>query len=654
MEDIIIKLAGNRPTEMPEEIIYPGHEWEKLSDQEREEFFNKISPYMMSAKFEDPVKLPIMPPVHVMPGQRGEIEVPASKVRDYTNTAGAAIGTTVGAVAGAPGGFPGSATGAGVGAVTGRKLAEPVQRALGVRPREMGLGEGALLGFGSAVMEPFGPWATRGISRMVQSPIAALTLSTLSKNVSRARYGLYKTLGLKPPHPAGVMQSGLMQGIIGLQEKSIFTSKIYKNAAAKEEKEMLKVAQGLVGPRLGGDVGGGVLAKAKNRILNLRRANAAKNYGEVQEMLPGGANFPINSPVTSQYLQIVGYRGAFSDIAQAVGHTKANQVAKLIDSTLRKGQPIPYAMWREMRTMVRDAIKMGGSGDIKQGQLKQLASAMTKDLKKSVERAPQVGKMALKKLEKADRWYAREIAYYERVWGGIDKKVKRSEMFKELLRMAKGEEPDIEAIQGIFKRLNPEETGFMRSLVAQRIFFGADGNILPWNQIAARYNRHTNPIKTAIWGKRGIGLRDSLDTFAKIYKDIVIPYGTPRVSTNPLFSRAETAALDITGLGIFGGVGYAKGKKQGENPWTSALIGAAIYPLSMIGTSKLFTNQKFIRWMADTPKVKPGSLSAHIARLTTIYKVETDPDAREALLGIVGNLRMIGEVSDQMPRDGGR
>ena len=53
--------------------------------------------------------------------------------------------------------------------------------------------------------------------------------------------------------------------------------------------------------------------------------------------------------------------------------------------------------------------------------------------------------------------------------------------------------------------------------------------------------------------------------------------------------------------------------------------------------SRLITSPRFVRWLAQSTKIKPNGIGAHVARLTALSKKE-DPDVQDAIseyLGIV-------------------
>ncbi|MCW4027971.1 MAG: hypothetical protein NWE76_10885, partial [Candidatus Bathyarchaeota archaeon] len=231
-EDIIVTLRDGTRFRVSGTVEEQRKQMEKIRELE-------------SAEYEQPARVPLPGPM----GMGGRtVEIPASKFREGTNIGAEMLGGLASAPAWASGNIPGAMALSGVGVPAARKLVEPIQEAFGVEPRRMGLDEGVLLGVENAALEGVLPPAMSGAAQLLaRGPGKLLSLSKMGARRTRELLGMWDQLGMRPPSPAGVLESGWFQGFVGFQEKSLYGNRLWKLRARENEQEALEWTIDLVG-----------------------------------------------------------------------------------------------------------------------------------------------------------------------------------------------------------------------------------------------------------------------------------------------------------------------------------------------------------------------------------------------------------------------
>jgi len=515
-------------------------------------------------------------------------------------------------------------------------IADPIKKAMGIKPSPFGWREAANLGAMSAVGQGAGP--ALGLLGKGTTRAAAFAGRTTTHEVKRLG-ALYKNAGIDIPSPSALLQSKFLQGIIGLQEKSMFAGGTWYRRAREIERSMLERFNAVTSPSVTAAEAGAGIQRGFKRIVHEFRTEAKKAFNLAENYHPQG--FSVSLPGAEKELARLGYAG-FDDMANVIADPALRKTAQLIDAAHAAGTGVPYPLIKDFRSMLRQKLRSREiPGSIAEGHVKQMLKMTGYDVENAVKAIPGVGGEAWKAQKAANKWYGKEIEEIKNYWGKLEKKVDPEEFFSAVFLDATSNVGNATKVRKMMERLVPAERESFRELTARRMMLAADNSTFTgWSGFAAKYKKLSPAMKNAVWGNSGH--RQFLDDLFELQQESISKFGVPRVSTSPLFTRGELMLPGVGGAAAGGGA-----VALGMNPLLGVLVAAA-YPVGMSSSAKLLSSRKFVQWLVEGSKLKPNGLGAHLGRLEGIIRTERDPGAQSAMLQFVGSLANVGEMGFMM------
>jgi hypothetical protein len=113
---------------------------------------------------------------------------------------------------------------------------------------------------------------------------------------------------------------------------------------------------------------------------------------------------------------------------------------------------------------------------------------------------------------------------------------------------------------------------------------------------------------------------------------------------------SEIRGLAPPAIGGLAGAGAGYGAAAAGAPgFLAAVIAVGLYPMSVIGASKLLTSEGFRKFAMEGAKLNPDGWAAHLGRLPAIMAYESE-DVQEAALEFnQAILDRIGLAEDSAP-----
>lgn len=285
---------------------------------------------------------------------------------------------------------------------------------------------------------------------------------------------------------------------------------------------------------------------------------------------------------------------------------------------------LPYQSMKDLRSNIgRQIASPELVSDIPKGQLKQLYAALTADMRTAF--ATQ-GDDAIRAFDRANKFYAAGI---KRIDTRVERLVKNADPEKIFLAVERGGKQGASQIRALRRSVAPDEWEIISQTVGRRLgrarsgtqdefgeAFSTETFLTNWNNLAPE-------AKAALFD--GVGtVRADLDTIAAASARI---REQGQVIPNPSGTAASNANLIALGAG--GGAFLA-----GE-------LGTAGLILASVGVnnsaSRLMTNPRFVKWLAQATRIKPERMPAHIARLAKIPS-EGDEEFELAVEAFLDNL----------------
>ena len=518
-------------------------------------------------------------------------------------------------------------------------IADPIKKAMGITPSPFGMREAANLGMLSAGAQALGPIAGMVGKGGARAGLFAGPVGSTTVHKTKQLAALYKNAGIDAPSPSALLESKFLQGIIGLQEKSMFAGGTWYRRAREIERSMLERFNAVTSPSVTAAEAGSGIRRGFKRIVHEFRTEAKKAYNIAEAYHPKG--FTVPPSAAERKLVEFGYDG-FDDMANVIADPALRKTAQLIDAAHEAGTGVPYPLIKDFRSMLRQKLRSREiPGSIAEGHVKQMLKMTGYDVENAVKAIPGVGDEAWKAQKAANKWYSKEIEEIKNYWGKLEKKVDPEEFFHSVFSDVKSPIGNATKVRTMMERLVPAERESFRELTARRMMLAADNSTFAgWSGFAARYKQLSPAMKNAVWGNSGH--RQFLDDLFELQQESISKFGVPRVSTSPLFTRGELMLPGVGGAAAGGGA-----VALGMNPLLGVLVAAA-YPVGMSGSAKLLSSRKFVQWLVEGSKLKPNGLGAHLGRLEGIIRTERDPGAQSAMLQYIGSLANVGEMGFMM------
>jgi hypothetical protein len=293
------------------------------------------------------------------------------------------------------------------------------------------------------------------------------------------------------------------------------------------------------------------------------------------------------------------------------------------------GGTLPYSATRQVHTALGNNIDWGfaPADPVTNGALKQIHSALGRDLDTA---AMAVSPEAAQAAKAASSLYAANSAKRELLNNIVDKVGGPEAVYQ---AATNGTKLGATKITGVMKALDPQNANTVRATVIDRL-----GRSIPSQQNAAsnafsadtfltNWAKMSPEAKDALFGASGSGnqLRrslDSLESTASTMRNATAGTKNPSHTTGTLGHAMGLAAFLGEGAGMVMGHGVT-----GVLTLAGGVVGNMIL-------SRVLTNPRTARWLAQTTKLPPSALPNAVNQLEQMGK--KDRDARDLVTYMAG------------------
>jgi hypothetical protein len=291
---------------------------------------------------------------------------------------------------------------------------------------------------------------------------------------------------------------------------------------------------------------------------------------------------------------------------------------------------MPYQALRVLRTKVGAMLDDSLTSGVPNGELKKLYGALSEDIKIAAEEA---GPAALKAFNRQnDYWSARQ----QRLDSTLTRVIGNNKAPEDIYNAAiSGTSEGATKIRAIMRSLNPAEREIITNTVVDKLGHARPGKQTAEGDVFSTENFLTNYVKMSPQAKQQLfsdpTLKADLDNLAQIASNI---REGSKVFQNP---GGTAGALFVYGLGSTAIAGFMTGN-------VPAVLWPATVYVGALGMSKLMTNQSFVHWMAEIPKMQTETqAAAHLARLSVLFN-KSDENTKEHIAKFVDGFNQSRQV----------
>jgi len=332
---------------------------------------------------------------------------------------------------------------------------------------------------------------------------------------------------------------------------------------------------------------GKVIQEGAKGIKAASQARVGKLYDDLDKFVPEG----ITAQTTN--LQKIALDPQIQDVA-AVGAGDTAKVLKRLGDIVDDAGNISYPRLKIFRSTVGAKTQSASLPGDERAAIKKIYGALSEDMKEAV--VSKGGDKALQAFNKANNAFIRQTNVLDKT---LDPLIKANTPEKVFNMALSGTKQGGTNVRTIMKRLNPQQQEFIRGTVTKRMGLAqpgqqdAFGEVFSPNKFLTEWNRLSPEARANIFTKDQVG---SVNTLNKAISSIKEAGKARQTSNNlPYWAYAGLGGVTIASPTV--GVG--------------AVGGANI-------TARMMTNPKFVKWLAQVPKVRAAEIPKHLKVLSTI------------------------------------
>lgn len=359
-------------------------------------------------------------------------------------------------------------------------------------------------------------------------------------------------------------------------------------------------------------------------------------YGKLDGYIP--SDTPVQVSNTAQVLSDVAEptAGAENFSRSNINPKLSTMLSGLTADIQNNGGSLPYSALAAERSRIGRAL---GSptllSDIPRAQLKQVYGGLTADMRGA---AQDQGDAALKAFDRANNYYKAGTTRIDTMLDPLVQNKIPEQAFAAVESSAKLGPSRIMALR---KSVTPDQWNAVAGTVVDRLGkaqIGQQGTgdvaNFSFQKFLTNWQSLPPSSKSALFSGPNMGsIRTDLDALARASDRI-------RVSSQAFANNSGTGGVNMGNNMILGAIGGAL-SGSARLLGTVATAGTGGY-----AGAKLLTNPNFVRWLAQSTKITPNGISAHMARLGAIA-ANSDPDTRDAITGLLGQLQNTPDQPDQ-------
>jgi hypothetical protein len=357
---------------------------------------------------------------------------------------------------------------------------------------------------------------------------------------------------------------------------------------------------------------GKVIQEGAEATGRATEARIGKLYDDLDQFVPKevqGSKIPTNN------LKALTQDAQIQDVVAVGSGDTAKVLARygdIIDIVDEAGN-ISYPRLKTFRSTVGAKMQSPSLLGEERGALKKVYGALSEDMKAAV--TAQGGERGLRAFNKANNNFMRST---ERLEKQINPLIKADTPEKVYNLALSGTKQGGSNIKPIMKGLNPTQQEFVRGTVVNRMGSAnpgqqdAFGEVFSSDKFLTEWNRLSPEARSNIFSKEQVGSIENLNKVISSIKQA----GKVRQSSNNLPYLAY--------LGLGSALATSPAAAVG------AVSGANL-------TAKMMTNPRFLKWLAQAPKVKPTEIPKHLKVLSTI-SAAGNSELREDILNYLESI----------------
>jgi hypothetical protein len=348
-------------------------------------------------------------------------------------------------------------------------------------------------------------------------------------------------------------------------------------------------------------------------------------YGKLDGFIPSDTAIPVTNTERTLAEIITPAKGA-PNVSATLANPKLAQLADALGKDASNGA-VTYGVMKDLRSSI--GRRLGSSqltDDIPRAELKRVYGSLTDDLRMAAqERGPQ----ALQAFDRASTYYKAGMDRIDTMLRPIVQNKLPEQVFASLETAGKQGPSRLRSLR---QSVSPEQWQTIAGTVADRLGKaragqqGVDTANFSFQNFLTNWQRLDPAAKDVLFsGPKMGGIRGDLDALARSAERI---RDSSKAFANPSGSGGAVAG---TTMGL-----AAMGSALTGNFHLLGVLGAAIGGAHM--GAKLLTSPRFVKWLAQSTRIAPNGVGAHIGRLSAIA-ADSDSDTRDAIQGYLGALK---------------
>lgn len=333
----------------------------------------------------------------------------------------------------------------------------------------------------------------------------------------------------------------------------------------------------------------------------------ASTYKKLDNQL--AAKIPVGTPI-----EVTNTNKVLADLTKETAGTSSliNPKIKALNDELaayqKSGGKISYHDLKALRTRIGSMLDDSLISDVPKAELKKVYASMSNDMREAAKAAG-----AEKEFKRMNNyWSARQ----DRVETVLDRVIGKNKLPEDVFKtfMPKNYN-EATKVRAVMRSLEPGEREIVSQAVVNSMGRAASGKQDELGSVFSSETFLTNWDKLSSGAKSQLfpdaNQRKKMDSVASLAANIREGSGA---MSNPSGTAGAFASYSIYSAPV---AAVASGS-------FAPLIAAGGAMASANGAARLFTNKKFVNWLAASPKVQKSQLPAHLARLELLMKNEPE------------------------------
>lgn len=351
------------------------------------------------------------------------------------------------------------------------------------------------------------------------------------------------------------------------------------------------------------------------------KADAPVNVTRTKEALAALNSDIEGAPKLSEWFKnakIQGIEGAIKQDTSGAVPDKMYSNLLTPQKTAPSTDQLPYEAVKKLRTLVgREIADSTIASDVPKSKWKAFYAALSDDLGSA---AMQAGPQAQASWTRANNYTRAGMTRIDTV---LDKVLGKNRLPEDIFKTVNPSNPDqANRIRVVMRSLQPDERQIVSDAIINRLgkatasnqneagdVFSSETFLTNWNKISPQAKSQIMPNLTT---------RTHLDSIAAVAAN---KREGSKVFANPSGTAGQTAGFGIAGA--------AAASLATGNPIPAIAAAGMVTGANL--TARLLTNQKFVAWLAQTPKLHERMMPSQLARLGVIYNQERDPAVKADL-----------------------